>query len=73
MSEKLNEALLWLAQHQGRITFSGGAAPVIRIQAMSDEEGDDKTLKMLSRSTVINSGRAIEALLAAVQAIRKKA
>jgi hypothetical protein len=72
MTNQLNEALLWLVEHQGRITFTTSPAPAIRIQALSEDQGDDKTLRMLSKRTAINSGRATEALLATVQALRSK-
>src|SRR5687768_1518147 len=72
--KQLNEALLWLAEHQGRISFSGSVedrfkdlspeAPVINVEALAD------TGKPCSGVARIHARDAAVALLAAINVAR---
>jgi len=79
----VNEALLWLAKHQGRISFSVDAgdrakgldppAAVINVEAKIvtvEEAEDDLEFELRHSSTRIMAGNVVDALLAAISSAR---
>jgi hypothetical protein len=82
--DELNEALLWLAERQGKITFGVNLenrlndvqlpAPVVAVEAMSATEEEVEQGKQdwnpCLGTAQIDAGNAVGALLAAINAAR---